>query len=59
MGCFTLGEVGKLITDEGNIDGAKYRPTVEENVSVSAKDLRLWQRFAFQQDKTPNTQATI
>ena len=35
------------------MDGAKYRTIFEENPLESAKDLRLGQRFTFQQDNEP------
>ena len=35
------------------MDGAKYRTILEENLSESAKDLRLGQSFTFQQDNKP------
>ena len=35
------------------MDGAKNRTILEENLLESAKDLRLEQRFTFQQDNEP------
>ena len=35
------------------MNGAKYRQSLEKNLLQSAKDLRLWQRFTFQQDNDP------
>ena len=35
------------------MNGAKYRQILEENLLQSAKDLRLWFRFTFQQDNDP------
>ena len=35
------------------MNGAKYREIFDENLLQSAKDLRLGQRFTFQQDNDP------
>ena len=35
---------------EGNINRAKYREILDENLLQSAQDLRLGQKFTFQQD---------
>ena len=35
------------------MNGAKYKETLEENLLQSAKDLRLQQRFTFQQANDP------
>ena len=37
----------------GNMDGAKYRTVLKENLLESAKDLRLERSFTFQQDNKP------
>uniref|UniRef100_A0A3B1K3T6 AIG1-type G domain-containing protein n=1 Tax=Astyanax mexicanus TaxID=7994 RepID=A0A3B1K3T6_ASTMX len=39
------------------MDGAKYRTILEENLLESVKDLRLRQRFIFQQDNDPKHKA--
>ena len=39
------------------MNGAKCRQILEENLLQSAKDLRLWQRFTFQQDNDPKPTA--
>ena len=44
---------GKLVRIEGTINGAKYRQIIEDNLLQSAKDLRLQQKFKFQQDNDP------
>ncbi|KAI4877527.1 hypothetical protein NFI96_003613, partial [Prochilodus magdalenae] len=44
---------GKMVKIDGKMDGAKYRTILEENLLESAKDLRLGQRFIFQQDNDP------
>uniref|UniRef100_A0AAY4BHR9 Tc1-like transposase DDE domain-containing protein n=1 Tax=Denticeps clupeoides TaxID=299321 RepID=A0AAY4BHR9_9TELE len=40
-----------MVRVDGKTDGAKY--ILEENLLESAKDLRLGQRFTFQQDNDP------
>ena len=35
------------------MNGAKYREILDENLLQSAQDLRLGQRFTFQQDNNP------
>ena len=52
-GCFSAAETGRLVRIEGKINGAKYREILDENLLQSAQDLRLGQRFAFQQDNNP------
>ena len=49
-GCFSSAGTGKLVRIEGMMDGAKYRGIVEGNLFQSSRDLRLGQRFTFQQD---------
>uniref|UniRef100_A0AAZ3NQ26 Tc1-like transposase DDE domain-containing protein n=1 Tax=Oncorhynchus tshawytscha TaxID=74940 RepID=A0AAZ3NQ26_ONCTS len=48
---------GKMVKIDGKMDGAKYRTILEENLMESAKDLRLGQRFVFQQDNDPKHKA--
>jgi hypothetical protein len=38
---------------EAKINGAKYREILDENLLRWAQDLRLGQRFTFQQDNDP------
>ncbi|KAJ7319965.1 hypothetical protein JRQ81_019476 [Phrynocephalus forsythii] len=57
MGCFSSAGTGKLVRIDGKMDGAKYRTILEENLLESAKDLRLGQRFTFQQDNDPKDKA--
>ena len=52
-GCFSAAGTGRLIRIEGTKNGAKYRQILEENLLQSAKDLRLQQKFAFQQNNDP------
>ena len=53
QGCFSAAGTGRLVRVEGTMNGAKYRQIIEENLLQSAKDLRLRQRFTFQQDNDP------
>ncbi|KAI4877318.1 hypothetical protein NFI96_002514 [Prochilodus magdalenae] len=46
-----------MVKIDGKMDGAKYRTILEENLLESAKDLRLGQRFIFQQDNDPKHKA--
>jgi hypothetical protein len=48
---------GRLVRIEGKINGAKYREILDENLLQSAQDLRLSQRFTFQQDNDPKQTA--
>ncbi|MGH0123232.1 UNVERIFIED_CONTAM: hypothetical protein FKN15_011697 [Acipenser sinensis] len=52
-GCFSSAGTGKLVRIEGMMDGAKYREIFEGNLFQSSRDLRLGQRFTFQQDNDP------
>ena len=45
--------IGRLVRIKGKMNGAKYREIFDENLLQSAQDLRLGQRFAFQQDNDP------
>ncbi|KAL7855533.1 hypothetical protein AOLI_G00191370 [Acnodon oligacanthus] len=56
-GCFSSAGTGRLVRVDGKMDGAKYRAVLEENLLDSAKDLRLGQRFTFQQDNDPKHKA--
>ena len=51
--CFSSAGTGKLVRIEGMMDGAKYREILEGNLFQSSRDLRLGQRFTFQQDNNP------
>ena len=53
MGCFSSARTEKLVRVNGEMDGAKYRAILEENLLEFAKDLRLGWRFTFQQDNDP------
>ncbi|XP_071210367.1 uncharacterized protein [Salvelinus alpinus] len=52
-GCFSAAGTGRLVRIEGELNGEKYREILDENLLQSAQDLRLGQRFTFQQDKNP------
>jgi hypothetical protein len=41
-GCFSVAETGRLVRFKGNMNGAKYREILNENLLRSAQDLRLW-----------------
>ena len=49
-GCFSAAGTRRLVRIEGKINEAKYRKILDENLLQSAQDLRLGQRFIFQQD---------
>ena len=49
-GCFSGAGTGRLVRIEGKLNGAKYREILDENLLQSTQDLRLGQRFTFQQD---------
>ena len=50
VGMFSSSGIGKLVSIEGIMDGAKYREILEGNLFQSSRDLRLGQRFTIQQD---------
>jgi hypothetical protein len=52
-GCFSSAVTGKLVRIEGMMDDAKYREILEGNLFQSSGDLRLGQKFTFQQDNDP------
>ena len=52
-GCFSVAGTGKLVRIEGKMNREKYREVIDENRLQSAQDLRLGQRFTFQQDHDP------
>ena len=49
-GCFSVAGTGRLVRIEGKMNRAKYREILDENLLQSSQDLRLGQRFSFQQD---------
>ena len=52
-GCFSAAGNGRLVRIEGKITEAMYREILDVNLLRSAQDLRLGQRFNFQQDNHP------
>ena len=53
-GCISAAGTGRLVRIEGKMNGAKYRErSIDENLLLSAQDLRLGRRFTFQQDNDP------
>ena len=52
-GCFSVAGTGRLVRIKGKMNGAKYREILDENPLQNTQDLRLGQRFTFQQDNNP------
>jgi hypothetical protein len=52
-GCFSSAGIGRLVRNKALMNGAKYREILDENLLQSAQDIRLGQRFTFQQDNNP------
>ena len=52
-GHFSAARTGRLVRIEGKMNRAKYREILDENLLQSAQDLRLGQRFTFQQENDP------
>jgi hypothetical protein len=52
-GCFSVACTGRLARIEAKMNGTKYRGILDESLPQSAQDLRLGQRFTFQQDNNP------
>ncbi|KAG2456995.1 TCB1 transposase, partial [Polypterus senegalus] len=48
--CFSAAGIGRLVRIKGKMTTAMYRDILDENLLQSALDLRLGQRFIFQQD---------
>jgi hypothetical protein len=48
-GCFSAAGTGSLV----RIKGVQYREMLDENLLQSTQDLRLGQRFIFQQEHDP------
>ncbi|KAK3556293.1 hypothetical protein QTP70_007047 [Hemibagrus guttatus] len=51
--CFSAAGTGRLVRVKGKMNAAIYRDILDENLLQSALDLRLGQRFIFQQDNNP------
>uniref|UniRef100_A0A8C4T630 Tc1-like transposase DDE domain-containing protein n=1 Tax=Erpetoichthys calabaricus TaxID=27687 RepID=A0A8C4T630_ERPCA len=58
-GCFSAAGTGRLVRIKGKMTAAMYRDILDENLLQSALDLRLGQRFIFQQDNDPKHTAKI
>ena len=58
-GCFSSAVTGRLVRIEGKMNAAMYRDILDENLLQSSLDLRLGQRFIFQQDNDPKHTAKI
>ena len=50
---FFNGREWRLVRIEGKMNGGKYREILDVNLLQSAQELRLGQRFTFQQDNDP------
>jgi hypothetical protein len=48
-----VAETGRLVRIKGKLNGEKYREILDENLLQSTQDLRLGQRFTFQQHNDP------
>ena len=48
-----MAGIGRQVRIEGKMNRVKYREILDENLLQSAQDLRLGQRFNFQQDNNP------
>ncbi len=59
-GCFSAAGTGRLVRDDGKLNGVKYRDILNKNLFHSTQDLRLGQRFTFQHVSDPKhtTKAT-
>ena len=57
VGMFSASGAGRLVRIEGKMNGAKYREILDENLLQSAQDLRLGNRFTFQQDNNTKHKA--
>ncbi|KAG2457009.1 TC1A transposase, partial [Polypterus senegalus] len=58
-GCFSAAGTRRLVRIKRKMTAAMYRDILDENLLQSALDLRLGQRFIFQQDNDPKHTAKI
>ncbi|KAG2460102.1 TCB1 transposase, partial [Polypterus senegalus] len=58
-GCLSAAGTGRLVRIKGKMTAGKYRDILDENLLQSALDLRLGQRFIFQQDNDPKRTVKI
>ena len=49
-GCFSAEETERLVRIKGKMNGTKYKEILDENLLLSAQDLRLGKRLTFHQD---------
>uniref|UniRef100_A0AAZ3R7W3 Transposase n=1 Tax=Oncorhynchus tshawytscha TaxID=74940 RepID=A0AAZ3R7W3_ONCTS len=54
---FSVAGTRKLVRIKAKMNRAKYREILDENLLQSPQDLRLGQRFTFQQDNDPKPTA--
>lgn len=52
-GCFSSAGPGRLVKVEGKMNAASYCQILEDNLSLSTRELRLGRRYIFQQDNDP------
>ena len=57
--CFSVAGTARLVRIEWKMNAAIYRDILDKNLLESALDLRLGQRFIFQQDNGPKHGAKI
>uniref|UniRef100_A0AAZ3R1F8 Transposable element Tc1 transposase n=1 Tax=Oncorhynchus tshawytscha TaxID=74940 RepID=A0AAZ3R1F8_ONCTS len=55
-GCFSASGTGRLVRIEGNMNRAKYREILDENLLQSAQDLRLGEGSPSNRTTTLSTQ---
>ena len=58
-GCYSASQNKRLVRIAEKMNGAKYREILDENLLQSARDLRLGQRFTYQQDNSTKHTAKI
>jgi len=52
-GCFSAKGTGKLIRDEGRMNGAMYREILSQNLLPSVRALKMKRGWIFQHDYDP------
>ena len=57
-GCVSAAGTGILVRIKGKMTGEKYREILDENLLQSVQNLRLRQRFTFQQGNDPKPKTT-
>lgn len=56
--CFSYNGVGKLVFIDGTMDAVEYVSIISQNLSVSAREMKL-KSFIFQQDNDPKHTAAL